>query len=380
MSPHRVLFLDHAATLGGAEHSLLLLLKHLDRGLWQPHLACPPGQLTQAAAPLRMAVHPLTLPRLRRSPQALLHLTGGVQQTIDLLRQLGVRLLVANTVRAVIYAAPAARLARTPLIWAMRDFWLSESHPRLELADRAGKALLCAVSTRTIANSHATAAHLPCPRAVTVVHNGVEVARFDPSMDSRPFRQQFGIPPDAPLVGTIGRLRPWKGQDRFLRAMARLAQDAPSAHFLIVGGAIFDPGDLYPERLRNLAAELDLGGRTTFTGHLDDVRPALAAMDLFVHPGDPEPFGRVNLEAMAMAKPVLAFAHGALPEIVVDGETGRLVPPGDEAALAEATVSLLRDPDRRQRMGRAGRARVERHFTARRVATEVSAVLEEAVA
>lgn len=138
-------------------------------------------------------------------------------------------------------------------------------------------------------------------------------------------------------------------------------------------------GDDYPARLHRLAADLGLADQVVFTGHLEDVRPALAALDIFVHPGDPEPFGLVNLEAMAMGKPVVAFAHGALPGIVTDGETGVLIPPGDEAALAKAVVLLLQDPARRAAMGRAGRTRVEECFTAERIASEMEATLQEVV-
>ncbi len=100
-------------------------------------------------------------------------------------------------------------------------------------------------------------------------------------------------------------------------------------------------------------------------------------MDIFVHPGQPEPFGLVNIEAMAMARPVVAFAHGALPEIVVHGQTGLLVPPGDVIALANAVRTLLADPEQRRAMGCAGRERVETHFTIQRVAHEVEAALQK---
>jgi glycosyltransferase involved in cell wall biosynthesis len=105
----------------------------------------------------------------------------------------------------------------------------------------------------------------------------------------------------------------------------------------------------------------------------------LSVMDVFVHPGDPEPFGLVNIEAMAMAKPVVAFAHGALPEIVVDGQTGILVPPGDEVAMAESIVGLLGDPRKRALMGRAARERVIERFTIERVVKQVSTILEEVI-
>jgi glycosyltransferase involved in cell wall biosynthesis len=170
-----------------------------------------------------------------------------------------------------------------------------------------------------------------------------------------------------------GRLRPWKGQERFLRAAAQVAAAVPGAHFVVAGGDPFGVDAAYPRALQRLAGELGIAGRVTFTGHLDDVRPALAALDLFVHPGDPEPFGLVNVEAMAMRLPVVAFAHGALPEIVTP-DAGVLVRPADVEPLAGAMSALLRDPLRRAAMGRAGRQRAETEFDIRRVAAEMEEV------
>jgi glycosyltransferase involved in cell wall biosynthesis len=374
-----ILFLDHAPALGGAERSLLLLLKHLDRAHWQPHLACAGGPLAEQAAALGVPVHTVPLSRLRRSARAPLDWLEGVRAVARLARRVGATILVANTVRAALYAASAARVVRTPFIWHMRDFWLSESRPHHLWADMAGKWLLCTAARRVVTNSRATAAHLPCPDKVVVVYNGIEVDRFDPAIDGSAFRQRCGIPPDVPLVGMVGRLRPWKGQDRFLRVLARVCEVISDAWGLVVGGSPFGLQDDYPQHLRRLAADLGLASRVVFTGQVADTRPALAAMDLFVHPGDPEPFGLVNLGAMAMGKPVVAFAHGALPEIVADGETGLLVPPGDEAALAGAMITLLGDPIQRRAMGQMGRMRVEAHFTAARMAKEVDATLWEVV-
>jgi glycosyltransferase involved in cell wall biosynthesis len=370
-----ILLLDHAPALGGAERSLLLVLRFLENDRIPAHLACSGGPLAEHAAAQGVPVHLVPMGRLRRSAGSPLEWLAGARSIASLARQIGASLLIANTVRAAFYASLAARLARVPFVWYMRDFWLSEFRPRRLWTDRVGKRLLCAGAARVLVNSNTTSDHLPCGNKIIVIHNGIDIDRFDLTLDRMPFLYQHGIPSDAPLVGTVGRLRPWKGQDRFLRSVVRVADVLPSARFLVVGGAIFDVQDSYPEYLRRLAAELGIADRVTFTGQLTDVRTALAAMDVFVHPGDPEPFGLVNLEAMAMGKPVVAFAHGALPEIVLDGETGLLVPPGSEEALAGAVIDLLGDPHRRSAMGMAGRARVEAHFTAQRMADEVGSAL-----
>ena len=116
-----------------------------------------------------------------------------------------------------------------------------------------------------------------------------------------------------------------------------------------------------------------------FTGHLDDPAHALAAMDIFVHCGDPEPFGLVNIEAMAASKPVVAFNHGALPEIIKQKEMGLLVPPYDIEALAEAVGQLLQAPQRRKTLGQAGRQRVTDQFTIQQTAVHVSNILQKIV-
>lgn len=162
-----------------------------------------------------------------------------------------------------------------------------------------------------------------------------------------------------------------------MRSAALLARALPDARFVIVGGDPFAVGDGYEARLRSLVAQLGLAERVVFTGQMADVRPALAALDLFVHPGDPEPFGLVTVEAMAMRLPVVAFAHGALPEIVAGGESGLLVTPGDETALAAAMIALLGNAEARQRMGLAGRARAIECFGAATFVQGMEQVLQQ---
>ncbi len=371
-----LLFVDHATGMGGAEFSLLWLMEALARRGFAVHLAAPSGPLAEAAADQGFCWHRLDFPRLRRSSRALADwwLTAG--RLAGLTRTLPSPLLYANTVRAALYAALAARRSSLPFVWHMRDFWLGENPPARRWLDRWGKTLLCAAATTVITNSQAVAHNLPCREKVTVVYNGIRADDFGPWLDGTPFRRAHGIPVSALVVGTVGRLRPWKGQKLFLQAMLLVAEAVPEARFLVVGGTPLGAEPEYVQVLHDMATERPLRGRVVFSGQLTDVRPALAAMDVFVHAGEPEPFGLVNLEAMAMARPVVAFAHGALPEIVAAGKTGLLLPPGETAVLAEAVVTLLREPERRRRLGLAGRQRVLDRFTVEQTCWGVMAVLE----
>lgn len=373
--PKTILFTDQAAGLGGAEHSLLLLLTHL-QGI-QPHLACAKGALEEQAANFNIAHTQFAFPRLRQSWHMPLDWQREARALARLALQINAQALHANTVRAAVYTSWAARLAKRPFIWHMRDFWLSENRPSRQWVDAVGKKLLVTAATKVIANSQATANHLPLSEKIHVVHNGIDLQQFDATLDKRPFCEQYHIPAEAPVVGMVGRLRPWKGQTTFLHMAAHLKQVQPDCHFVIVGGNTFDVQDDYPQQLKQLTTQLQLNESVTFTGPLIDVQPALAAMDIFIHPGEPEPFGLVNIEAMAMQKPVIAFAHGALPEIVVDGETGFLIPPYDLAAMATQITTLLKDENLKIRLGQNGRKRIETHFTIQQTVAKITKIYEQ---
>jgi len=212
------------------------------------------------------------------------------------------------------------------------------------------------------------------PARQRVVHNGLDLDDFPLDLDGKAVRRELGLKPDAPVVGIIGRLVEWKGHDIFLRALARVAELLPEVQGLVVGGPeVTSP--YWPQELKRLATSLGLGEAVHFTGHRQDVAHMLAAMDILAHTSvAPEPFGRVLIEGMAAAKPLVASASGAVPEIVLDGETGLLVPPGDVKRLAEAMLSLLQDPARAASLGRAGRRRVETYFTAERYVRQVQEV------
>lgn len=372
-----ILFLDHAQAIGGAENSLLLLINNLDVNQWQPHLATTNGRFAQAAQSFHIPTHLLEFPQLRRSTSFAFDWWKTAQQVAALAQSLDIKIVHANTIRASLYTSLAVKLSQRPFIWHMRDFWLSENEPQRKWLDRWGKWLLSRMAAVIIANSQATASHLPASAKVIVVHNGIDLTEFDQMVDGHNFRQQYNIPTDTPLIGMVGRLRPWKGQSTFLHIAAQFSHTHPQTHFLIVGGNPFTDDDSYAQELQQLACELNLTDKVTFTGQITDIQSALAAMDIFVHPGEPEPFGLVNIEAMAMQKPVIAFAHGALPEIVVDGETGFLVPPYDLAAMATQITTLLKDENLRIRLGQNGRKRIETHFTIQQTAVKITKIYEQ---
>jgi glycosyltransferase involved in cell wall biosynthesis len=196
-------------------------------------------------------------------------------------------------------------------------------------------------------------------RKVRTVYSGIDLSERQPTPDDQAIRQMIGIPNGAMLVGTIANLFPRKGYEVMLRALPAIIRKVPTVHYVIVGS---DEGN-YADRLKRLARELKIADRVHIIGFQDPVQPVLASLDLYVHPALMEGFGIAVVEAMAMGKAVVATTTGGLPEVVAQGETGLLVPPGDIEALAATVVALLEDPVRREEMGRSGSARAHERFS-----------------
>ena len=189
------------------------------------------------------------------------------------------------------------------------------------------------------------------PDRLTVIANGLRL----PSLDAivPPGTRRTGVP----VIGMIARMTAEKGHSVLLRAAARLRGEFPSLTVRLVGGGPLETP------LRAEAAGLGVGNAVEFPGFRDDLPPLLAEMDVVAVPSIYEGFGLTIVEAMGMARPVVASRVGGIPEVVAEGETGLLVPPGDPPALAAALATILRDPPRAQAMGEAGRRRAERLFS-----------------
>lgn len=212
---------------------------------------------------------------------------------------------------------------------------------------------------------------LPADRTFTV-HEGIDLEHVAAAPPAN-VRAAFWLPTHAPVVGSIGALVPHKGHRHLIDAAQLAIADVPDARFVIVG-----EGELRSALERQIR-DHHLERHIVLTGFRTDVLGLLKGFDLFVMSSVTEGLGTSLLDAMAAARAVVATTAGGIPEVVVDGETGLLVPPRDARALAAAIVTLLQDPAARERMGRAGLARVAERFSAERMVRETLAVYERVV-
>jgi glycosyltransferase involved in cell wall biosynthesis len=198
-----------------------------------------------------------------------------------------------------------------------------------------------------------------------------------PSADSPP--ADLELPADVPIVGIVGRLQPWKGQDRLLRAQLILGTRGQPMHTVIVGGDSYGRSPDYAASLEPLARELGISDSVTMTGEVPDADPFLQRMDILVNASDPEPFGIVILEGMARGVAVVAVNSGGPAEFVEDGVTGMLARSGEPEALADAIEPLLLSPAMRAQVGHAGRERFTLQYTTAAMRRRFFGHLEELV-
>lgn len=354
---------NHGHVLGGGEISLLDLAATLDRSRWTPTVITPSdGEVAARCRAVGLDTAIVPMPAVRRP-------TWRAWQSVAALRRLcrtiGARLLHANGSRAMIFAALAGALRACPVIWHVR---VADREPVLDRL-LARRATIIVVNSEAVRQRFARVRH---PH-VRVVYNGVDLSRYSPRGPSGDARAAWGVPAAAPLVVSVGRFVAYKGYHDLIDAAALVHRDLPDAHWVLVGD-----GEVAPA-LKARAAERGIEKHVHFPGWRDDVPELLSHGDLFVLPSHGEHFGRVLIEAMAMAKPVVATASGGVPEIVQDGETGLLVPVADPAALCRAMTTLIRDPASAQRMGRAGRRRVEERFSLDRHVREMDRIYDECI-
>jgi glycosyltransferase involved in cell wall biosynthesis len=378
-----ILYVNHSSGISGAERSLLELLAGLGPDV-SATVACPDGPLAGMVRELRvpLARIPEVRAGLRLHPWFTAIGMRDLARAALALRRLGSRLRLdlihANSVRAGIVAALAARPGGPPLIVAVNDCL-----PDTRLANLARRFLIQRSAT-LMSNSRYTAASFRSNREGTadcVVYNPIDLVRFDPARITRAAaRARLGLEPANPVLGVVAQLTPWKGQDDAIRALASLKADWPAARLLLVGDTTFTGGAArydnraYRRRLEELAAALRVSDAVTFMGARDDVPEILRALDLLLLPSWEEPFGLAVIEAMAMQLPVVATNVGGPSEIIRSDEDGLLLPPRQPERWAAAIATLLRDPARRAAMGQRARQRVVDQFSRARY---VSGVLSE---
>jgi glycosyltransferase involved in cell wall biosynthesis len=358
-------------TIGGSYFSLLFLVSGLDRERFDPRVVfARENELLprfHASKVQTFIVPPASPVRLRGSlgricAKAINLLISVVWQPLHLaamLRRERIALVhLNNSIRRNHPWIMAAWFARVPCITHERGI-NEEFQRRDRVLARRLRAVICiseAVEENFIKHGFEDL------RLVTI-HNGLDPNEMRVTRDASEIYAEQGIVPTVRLIGIVGNIKPWKGQELVIRAMDQLRNEFPDVVCLLIGDTP-DGENAYRLQIDKLIEQLNLGQHVFITGYRHDVANYVNALEIQVHASVlPEPFGRVLLEGMALSKPLVASNAGGVPEIVVDGATGLLFEPQNAESLVDCLRTLLADPDRARRLGEAGRERLEARFS-----------------
>jgi len=215
------------------------------------------------------------------------------------------------------------------------------------------------------------ATHSIPERKIETIYNGIELQQYrtyDSDKSSKEIRKEFGVDDKELVVGIIGRMVWQKGFEYLIESIPEIIETLPQSKIIIVGD-----GPLL-EKLKSLSQELELGKNIIFTGFRSDIKEILSAVDLLVVPSLLEGFPMVTLEAMAMAKPIVATNIDGITEQITDGVDGILVPPKNPSVLAKAVLRVLNDKELAKTMGVAARKKVEQYFSVEKMVAKTEQV------
>jgi glycosyltransferase involved in cell wall biosynthesis len=328
--------------IGGAERVMLTLLSGLALRGFVPILTCPgDGGLAKAAVGKGINVISLPLSRLRATSN-LAQLTKypgaiktGREEIRNICREHKVDLMHAHHPVGALYCSRAVHEMKIPLVMHLHDGLPVAMYYKLllRLTARMASRIVCVSNV-----AREAACQSGVKQAIEIVSNGLDRLFLEENQHAPP----CGVKGPGPHVGVFAALEPRKGQDIFLRAAMKIAQEFPSAQFWLVGPKGLSGREAFEDGLRRLARNRILNGRVHFVGNRADVVRWMKAMSLIVLPSiSHETVGMVLLEAMALKVPVVGSRLGGVNDVIRDGETGRLVAPGDPDDLADAMRDIL---------------------------------------
>jgi glycosyltransferase involved in cell wall biosynthesis len=357
----KVAYIDHTAKWSGGEVALFNILTNIGEQINPLVILAEEGVLAERLREKGIDVRIIPLDESVRSrgrnavnigaPGAALKLLAYGRKLAPILKQEKVDCVHTNSLKSALYGAIAAKKAGVPLIWHIRDHI---GAPYLKpVVARVIRLLSRLLPNGVIANSHSTlnALELPRTKKTLVVYSAFAKAIGSGigKRDQRDFN-----------VLLVGRLAHWKGQHIVLEAAKKFKDDA-RVKFWLAGDALFGE----EEYKKQLVQTIEHNGlsNVSLLGHVEDIQGLMSKADLLIHTSvTPEPFGQVIVEGMAAGLPVIASNEGGPVEIVIPGETGLLIQPGDPAILAESITWMLEHPEERSKMADNGMKRVKEHF------------------
>lgn len=384
--PIKVLFVSHSSGMWGAERSLLLLLKNIDRKHFEPIVILPcPGPLKEKIDNLDIKIYEVWSPwwvKLqvgearfgRRIIKEIIQEIIAVFRLCRIVSKEKVAVIYTNTI-VKFSGAITAFITKKPHLWHIREIIPDNPNLRSVLPHKMLFKLISRTSRTIIANSNATTAQfqgINSDEKIRVIYNTSETTEVE---DSNYFPDIGGVKLTDWIVAVVGTFQKRKAQDDAIRAVKIAERAITNIKLLLIG----DGQKEYKDYLENLCSELNISDRIVFTGYRNDVPQILPHCKLLLMPSWNEPFGRVVIEAMAAGVPVIGANNGGVKEIIQDGITGYLVPPKNPAEIAKKMIYLFHHPLLAQQMGNNGKKVVEEKFSVQNYTRCVENIIREGI-
>ena len=365
----KILYLHAGAEMYGADKVLLELIKGLDRQEFEAHVILPnDGVLVSALEAIGAKVSVLDYPILRRkyfNPKGIFEYFRSYNRFSKKIAKYaqdnGISLLHNNTT-AVLEGIYVKRKLKLPLIWHVHEIIVKPK----AISDFINL-LMGRYADKIVTVSNAVANHVKQSRfvkedQVRVIYNGVDNAVYYP-MQAGAVREKFGIQQDSLVIGMIGRVNAWKGQEDFLEAVTPILKANPQAVAFLAGSA-FEGEEWRVEELEAKIAASSVASQIKRIDYYNQTTELYNMFDIFVLPStNPDPLPTVVLEAMACGKPVVGYRHGGVCEMVKEGENGLLATPNQPAELSKVIQELVENPEKRNQFGQASVERQRELFS-----------------
>ena len=378
-SRRTILFVHGADEWYGSDYVLYEIVRALEGTEFDAMVLVPDDVSSELAPETRLSgrlrargvpVHSVPLTVLRRrymTPTGFARLLRqapvSLRAAMDAISDSNIVMVHSHTA-TVLTGSRVAGVLRVPHLWHVSEIVERPRAVRKWLSRKVARSADRVVAVSNAVKNHLLDTQPGAASKLSVIYNCIDPARFAGGTCTPKRETIAAANSDAPVVvGMIGRVGTWKGQELLLQAARTVCGVIPHAHFVFAGG-VLEGNFAALDRLRSVARSYGIADRVTIQEYCADTPALLSTFDVFVQPSlRPDPLPTTILEAMASALPVVATRHGGAPEMVTDGVTGLLTTPGDADAMARAIVSLLHDPETRARMGKAGYDRVRRDFS-----------------
>jgi glycosyltransferase involved in cell wall biosynthesis len=378
----KVLFVSHSPNMQGAEKSLLLLLKNIDRKYIEPIVVFPEsGPLKEKISSLNIKTYKVRYPwwvLAKTDIASLVHRVTteikALSRLCQIIRQEKIDIVYTNTI-VIFCGAIAASISRKPHIWHIRE--ILNGNPALHslIPHKALFKLILKLSQKVITNSNATKRQfqaLDQHNKVQVVYNAIDL---ESSGNSSFFINIEAVKEEDWLVTTVGSIEENKAQDIAIHAVKIAAKTIPNIKLILIG----DGDKEYLNYLKKIISELDVSANVIFTGYRDDIMRIISHCKVLLAPSLVESFGCTAVEAMAAGIPVIASNIGGLKEIIKDNVTGYLITPRAYLEIAEKLIDLYHHPDKARKMGQAGQKVAAKKFSIERYTQDMEKVIRDTV-